>query len=60
MGGIVFGEVAGYLLDHGFGYSLVFSIAGTLHVAAFLIILAAVPTLLPLGLERKFGYGETQ
>jgi MFS transporter, ACS family, hexuronate transporter len=54
MGGIAFGEVAGYLLDHGFGYGLVFGIAGMLHVAAFLIILAAIPTMLPLKLERMF------
>jgi ACS family hexuronate transporter-like MFS transporter len=60
MGGIVFGEVAGNLLDHGFGYGTVFGIAGTLHVAAFLIILAAVPTLLPLPLQRTFSYGGVQ
>jgi MFS transporter, ACS family, hexuronate transporter len=53
MGGIAFGEVVGYLLDRGFGYGPVFAIAGTLHIAAFLIILATVPTMLPLGLERK-------
>jgi ACS family hexuronate transporter-like MFS transporter len=56
MGGIVFGEVAGYLLDHGFGYGAVFRIAGTLHVAAFLIILVAIPVLLPLKLERAMTY----
>jgi ACS family hexuronate transporter-like MFS transporter len=56
MGGILFGEVVGYLLDHGFGYGAVFSIAGTLHVAAFLIILVAVPVLLPLKLEQKLNY----
>lgn len=60
MGGIVFGEVAGYLLDHGSGYSAVFGIAGMLHVAAFLIILTAVPTILPLPLEQKFSYGGVQ
>ena len=43
MGGIAFGELVGYLLDHGFGYGLVFSLAGTFHVAAFVIILATVP-----------------
>jgi MFS transporter, ACS family, hexuronate transporter len=58
MGGIVFGEVAGYLLDHGFGYGAVFRIAGTLHVAAFLIILVAIPVLLPLKLERAMTYQE--
>jgi ACS family hexuronate transporter-like MFS transporter len=56
MGGILFGEVVGYLLDHGFGYGAVFGIAGTLHVVAFLIILTAVPVLLPLKLERKLNY----
>jgi MFS transporter, ACS family, hexuronate transporter len=57
MGGIVFGEVAGYLLDHGFGYGVVFAGAGMLHVVAFLIILAAVPAIMPLKLEQKFSYG---
>jgi len=60
MGGIAFGEVAGYLLDHGFGYSFVFGIAGLLHVCAFLIILAAIPSMLALRLERKFSYGGAQ
>ena len=60
MGGIVFGEVAGYLLDHGCGYGTVFSLAGTLHVVAFLIILTAIPTVLPLRLERRFSYGGAQ
>jgi ACS family hexuronate transporter-like MFS transporter len=56
MGGIAFGEVVGYLLDHGFGYSVVFRIAGTLHIAAFLIILIAIPVLMPLKLERQPNY----
>ena len=54
MGGIAFGEVVGYLLDHGFGYSTVFALAGTLHVAAFLIILACIPTVDALTL-KSFG-----
>jgi ACS family hexuronate transporter-like MFS transporter len=53
MGGIVFGQLAGYLLDHGFGYDTVFALAGTLHVAAFLTILVTVPMVQPLALERK-------
>lgn len=43
MGGIAFGELAGYLLDHGFGYGVVFTLAGTLHVIAFGVILLTVP-----------------
>jgi MFS transporter, ACS family, hexuronate transporter len=57
MGGILFGELAGYLLDHNFGYAAVFDIAGSLHIAAFLIILAAVPVLLPLREQGKLSCG---
>jgi ACS family hexuronate transporter-like MFS transporter len=42
MGGVVFGLVVGYLLDHGFGYATVFGIVSTLHVIAFGVILAGV------------------
>jgi ACS family hexuronate transporter-like MFS transporter len=56
LGGIVFGELTGYLLDHGFGYSSVFAIAGLLHVVAFAIILAFVPTVEPLALEQPMPF----
>jgi ACS family hexuronate transporter-like MFS transporter len=56
MGGIAFGQLVGYLLDHGFGYGVVFSLAGTFHVAAFVIILATVPVVQSLNLERKLSY----
>lgn len=56
MGGIVFGQVAGYLLDHGFGYGTVFKLAGSFHVIAFLVIIAAIPTVQPLRLGRGLGY----
>lgn len=57
MGGIAFGQLVGYLLDHGFGYATVFTLAGTLHVAAFLTILVTVPAVHPLQVERRLGYG---
>jgi len=56
MGGVAFGQLVGYLLDHGFGYGVVFSLAGTFHVAAFVIIVLTVPAVHPLNLERKLGY----
>jgi MFS transporter, ACS family, hexuronate transporter len=56
MGGIAFGQLVGYLLDHGFGYGVVFSLAATFHVAAFVIILATVPVVHSLNLERKRSY----
>jgi ACS family hexuronate transporter-like MFS transporter len=60
MGGIVFGQFAGYLLDHGFGYGSVFGIAGTLHVIALLIILTAIPAVLPLKLDENLRFGRGQ
>jgi MFS transporter, ACS family, hexuronate transporter len=59
MGGIAFGEVVGYLLDHGIGYSAVFRAAGMLHIIAFLIILIAIRVLSPLKLTPQLNYGRT-
>ena len=59
MGGIAFGEVVGYLLDHGAGYSAVFRVAGTLHIIAFLIILIAIPVLAPLKLNPQLSYARS-
>jgi ACS family hexuronate transporter-like MFS transporter len=53
MGGIAFGQAAGYLLDHGFGYDTIFAMAGSLHIIAFLIILLSVPTVQPVVLVRR-------
>jgi ACS family hexuronate transporter-like MFS transporter len=43
MGGVVFGQLVGYLLDHGYGYGVVFALAGSLHVVAFATICLAIP-----------------
>jgi ACS family hexuronate transporter-like MFS transporter len=56
MGGIAFGQIVGYLLDHGFGYSLVFRIAGSLHLIAFLVIQLAIPTVSQLKLGDTLTY----
>jgi len=48
MGGVVFGEVVGHLLDGGFGYGVVFAIAGSLHVLAFAVICLAIPVVRPV------------
>ena len=56
IGGIAFGQLVGYLLDHGFGYGPVFAMAGTLHIAALVVILSTVPTVRPLTLQRKLSY----
>lgn len=38
IGGAIFGIVAGYLLEHGFGYETLFILVGTFHVIGFLAI----------------------
>ncbi|MEP6919119.1 MAG: MFS transporter [Acidobacteriota bacterium] len=43
MGGVVFNLVAGRILDSGLGYGVVFSIVGTFHVIAFIVVLIAIP-----------------
>jgi ACS family hexuronate transporter-like MFS transporter len=48
MGGIVFGEFAGQMLKHGTGYGPIFTIAGTLHVLAFLLIVLVIRKVQPL------------
>ena len=53
MGGVVLGQLAGYLLDHGFGYGTVFMLAGSFHVIAFMIILLTIPTVKRLTLDKE-------
>ncbi len=56
MGGIAFGQLVGYLLDHGIGYGVVLSLAGMFHVIAFAIILIAIPQFQPADIERRLTY----
>jgi ACS family hexuronate transporter-like MFS transporter len=59
MGGVVLGQLAGWLLDHGFSYTPVLIIAGSLHVAAFFLILATVRSMNPVPLNPKYLAGAT-
>ncbi len=54
LGGVVLGQLAGALLDHGFSYAPVLMIAGSLHVAGFLVILATVHKVQPLTLKSEY------
>jgi ACS family hexuronate transporter-like MFS transporter len=45
MGGIVLGQVAGWLRDHHYSYTPVLCIAGSLHVIAFVLICLVVPNI---------------
>ncbi len=48
MGGVVFGLIVGWVLDHGYGYGPVFAMAGSFHVIAFAVILLAIPKIEPI------------
>ncbi len=48
LGGMVLGQFAGYLLDHKFSYTPVLMVAGSLHVAAFILICVVIPKIQPL------------
>jgi ACS family hexuronate transporter-like MFS transporter len=58
MGGIAFGQLVGYLLDHGFGYGIVFTLAGTFHIIGLLVILITIPVVGPLLIPAKLHYEE--
>jgi ACS family hexuronate transporter-like MFS transporter len=45
MGGVAFGQLVGYLLDHGCGWRLVFGLAGSFHLIAFVVICLAIPSI---------------
>jgi ACS family hexuronate transporter-like MFS transporter len=60
MGGIAFGQLAGYLLDRGFGYGMVFTLAGTFHAVAFAIILATIPVIPSSDVQRTLSYGDAR
>ncbi len=51
MGGVLLGQLAGWLLDHGFSYTPVLVVAASLHVIAFFVLCLAVPNLKPLVLK---------
>ena len=48
MGGVLLGQVVGYLRDHGYSYTPALVISGSLHVLAFAMICVAIPRIQPL------------
>ena len=43
MGGVLLGQIVGYLRDHGYSYTPVLVISGSLHVLAFVVICLGIP-----------------
>jgi ACS family hexuronate transporter-like MFS transporter len=52
MGGVLLGQVVGYLRDHGYSYTPALIISGSLHVIAFVVICLAIPRIQALNLPR--------
>jgi ACS family hexuronate transporter-like MFS transporter len=52
IGGVIFNLIAGKLLAHGFGYSLIFAIVSTFHIAAFGVILLTNRRIGPVSLAQ--------
>jgi ACS family hexuronate transporter-like MFS transporter len=52
MGGAAFGLLIGWMLSNGYGYGPVFLLSGSLHVAAFGIILLTVRVVQPVAFNK--------
>ncbi|HEV2245406.1 MAG TPA: MFS transporter, partial [Terriglobia bacterium] len=59
MGGVLFGQLVGYLLDNGSGYGPVFGLAGSLHILAFVVLCLIIPSINPLEITRESRRRET-
>jgi ACS family hexuronate transporter-like MFS transporter len=57
MGGVSLGQLAGYLLDHGYSYVPIMAVAGALHVLAFILLMIVVPRLVPLPVSPEDARG---
>jgi ACS family hexuronate transporter-like MFS transporter len=53
MGGVVLGQVVGWLRDHGYSYTPALIISGSLHIAAFILICIVIPKIQPLRIATQ-------
>ncbi len=53
MGGVVLGQIVGWMRDHGFSYEPALYLVGSLHILAFALICGLIPNLKPLNLKRE-------
>jgi ACS family hexuronate transporter-like MFS transporter len=48
LGGVVLGQIVGWLRDHGYSYTPALVISGSMHIAAFILICLVIPKIQPL------------
>jgi ACS family hexuronate transporter-like MFS transporter len=53
MGGVVLGQIAGYLRDHDYSYTPIMIISGSLHVLAFILICVVIPRIRSLTFDAR-------
>ena len=51
MGGVLLGQIVGYLRDHGYSYRPALVISGSLHLIAFAVICVGIPRIRALNLS---------
>jgi ACS family hexuronate transporter-like MFS transporter len=51
MGGVLLGQIVGWLRDHGYSYTPALVISGSMHIAAFILICVVIPKIQPLKIE---------
>ena len=57
MGGVLLGQIVGWLRDHGYSYTPALVISGSLHVAAFILICLVIPKIQPLTISTTDEHG---
>ena len=53
MGGVLLGQLVGWLRDHGYSYRPALVISGSLHFAAFILICLVIPKIQPLKISAN-------
>ena len=53
MGGVLLGQIVGWLRDHGYSYSPALILSGSMHLAAFLLLCLVIPKIQPLSLPAS-------
>jgi MFS transporter, ACS family, aldohexuronate transporter len=57
MGGVLLGQIVGWLRDHGYSYTPALVISGSMHIAAFFLICLVIPKIQPLKISTTDGHG---
>jgi ACS family hexuronate transporter-like MFS transporter len=53
MGGVLLGQIVGWLRDHGYSYAPALVISGSMHIAAFILICLVIPKIQPLKISTN-------